>query len=92
MVAVSLKKKKKNFFFFFFFYFFFFFFFFFFFKQKTAYEIVVRDWSSDVCSSDLMDHTVPTLPHSALQCEGSGALESAMYVPTALLQDRKSVV
>src|SRR5213594_4953893 len=30
-----------------------FFFFFFFFKQKTAYEISVRDWSSDVCSSDL---------------------------------------
>jgi len=27
--------------------------FFFFFKQKTAYEIVVGDWSSDVCSSDL---------------------------------------
>ena len=27
--------------------------FFFFFKQKTAYEIVSRDWSSDVCSSDL---------------------------------------
>src|SRR6187431_3688896 len=26
---------------------------FFFFKQKTAYEITVRDWSSDVCSSDL---------------------------------------
>ena len=24
----------------------------FFFKQKTAYEIVSRDWSSDVCSSD----------------------------------------
>ena len=30
-----------------------FFCFFFFFKQKTAYEIVSRDWSSDVCSSDL---------------------------------------
>src|ERR1044071_3420894 len=28
-------------------------FFFFFFKQKTAYEISTRDWSSDVCSSDL---------------------------------------
>ena len=27
--------------------------FFFFFKPKTAYEIVSRDWSSDVCSSDL---------------------------------------
>ena len=26
----------------------------FFFKQKTAYEIVSRDWSSDVCSSDLV--------------------------------------
>ncbi len=26
---------------------------FFFFKQKTAYEILTRDWSSDVCSSDL---------------------------------------
>src|ERR1044071_9737918 len=25
----------------------------FFFKQKTAYEISTRDWSSDVCSSDL---------------------------------------
>ena len=29
-------------------------FFFFFFKQKTAYEIGTGDWSSDVCSSDLM--------------------------------------
>ena len=26
----------------------------FFFKQKTAYEVVSRDWSSDVCSSDLV--------------------------------------
>src|SRR5216110_3919248 len=26
---------------------------FFFFKQKTAYDISSRDWSSDVCSSDL---------------------------------------
>src|SRR6059058_622448 len=25
----------------------------FFFKQKTAYEMSLRDWSSDVCSSDL---------------------------------------
>ena len=28
--------------------------FFFFFKQKTAYEMCGRDWSSDVCSSDLI--------------------------------------
>src|SRR3546814_4873976 len=30
-------------------------FFFFFFKQKTAYEMRISDWSSDVCSSDLFD-------------------------------------
>src|SRR3546814_1054619 len=28
---------------------------FFFFKQKTAYEMRISDWSSDVCSSDLCD-------------------------------------
>src|SRR3546814_7151677 len=27
---------------------------FFFFKQKTAYELRISDWSSDVCSSDLI--------------------------------------
>src|SRR3546814_18279661 len=31
-----------------------FFFSFFFFKQKTAYEMRISDWSSDVCSSDLL--------------------------------------
>src|SRR3546814_21182344 len=31
------------------------FWFFFFFKQKTAYELRISDWSSDVCSSDLSD-------------------------------------
>src|SRR3546814_10430385 len=39
---------------------------FFFFKQKTAYEMRISDWSSDVCSSDLReDHridVVATLP------------------------------
>src|SRR3546814_10637643 len=33
----------------------------FFFKQKTAYEMRISDWSSDVCSSDLV--------HSSLQKE-----------------------
>src|SRR3546814_6696500 len=33
--------------------------FFFFFKQKTAYEMRISDWSSDVCSSDLLvEHVV----------------------------------
>src|SRR3546814_2329535 len=29
-----------------------------FFKQKTAYEMRISDWSSDVCSSDLIDATL----------------------------------
>src|SRR3546814_13519441 len=32
---------------------------FFFFKQKTAYEMRISDWSSDVCSSDLMTREHP---------------------------------
>src|SRR3546814_2773900 len=38
---------------------------FFFFKQKTAYEMRISDWSSDVCSSDLpavTDHLVDEEP------------------------------
>src|SRR3546814_10585454 len=31
----------------------------FFFKQKTAYEMRISDWSSDVCSSDLNDPVEP---------------------------------
>src|SRR3546814_2775740 len=34
-------------------------FFFFFFKQKTAYEMRISDWSSDVCSSDLKAPDMP---------------------------------
>src|SRR3546814_1510640 len=33
--------------------------FFFFFKQKTAYEVRISDWSSDVCSSDLNAFALP---------------------------------
>src|SRR3546814_2521931 len=32
----------------------------FFFKQKTAYEMRISDWSSDVCSSDLVISRSPT--------------------------------
>src|SRR3546814_6091598 len=35
-------------------------FFFFFFKQKTAYEMRISDWSSDVCSSDLKAARLPS--------------------------------
>src|SRR3546814_14651940 len=36
---------------------------FFFFKQKTAYEMRISDWSSDVCSSDLLDDQLEQLLH-----------------------------
>src|SRR3546814_1026559 len=39
-----------------------FFVFFFFFKQKTAYEMRISDWSSDVCSSDLLSQRALHLP------------------------------
>src|SRR3546814_11771009 len=35
---------------------------FFFFKQKTAYEMRISDWSSDVCSSDLSIKILATIP------------------------------
>src|SRR3546814_4169380 len=38
-------------------------FFFFFFKQKTAYEMRISDWSSDVCSSDLDQDHAPVGQH-----------------------------
>src|SRR3546814_5461261 len=37
---------------------------FFFFKQKTAYEMRISDWSSDVCSSDLEPGSLPCPRHS----------------------------
>src|SRR3546814_11975533 len=42
-------------------------FFFFFFRQKTAYEMRISDWSSDVCSSDLSRPSRLWCPESALK-------------------------
>ena len=55
---------------------------FFFFKQKTAYEIMSGDWSSDVCSSDL------TLDKDIV----SGARRIAGTMAFTKILDRKSVV
>src|SRR3546814_6720576 len=41
---------------------------FFFFKQKTAYEMRISDWSSDVCSSDLG----AALAAGGAECDGAG--------------------
>src|SRR3546814_8907296 len=49
------------------FYFSFYIFCFFFFKQKTAYEMRISDWSSDVCSSDLLSLRIRPLVMQAAQ-------------------------
>src|SRR3546814_9829873 len=46
----------------------------FFFKQKTAYEMRISDWSSDVCSSDLN----PVIPYP-LQVQGLPVLPRSGY-------------
>src|SRR3546814_3892468 len=43
---------------------------FFFFKQKTAYEMRISDWSSDVCSSDLGKSTIANLVEKKLLAMG----------------------
>src|SRR3546814_19391027 len=41
---------------------------FFFFKQKTAYEMSISDWSSDVCSSDLLKCRIRRVDQTELGC------------------------
>src|SRR3546814_7571984 len=47
---------------------------FFFFKQKTAYEMRISDWSSDVCSSDLggIDQTIAVRSGQPLRQDSFG--------------------
>src|SRR3546814_989377 len=47
---------------------------FFFFKQKTAYEMRISDWSSDVCSSDLTPQGAPWEPDLRRPIEQVGAI------------------
>src|SRR3546814_7335205 len=46
----------------------------FFFKQKTAYEMRISDWSSDVCSSDLVDEVVCYDVHCSVLSDGVSAV------------------
>src|SRR3546814_4706833 len=56
----------------------------FFFKQKTAYEMRISDWSSDVCSSDLLVHRYLTANHKFLS---DGVRTTAAYAPVGALSD-----
>src|SRR3546814_14584670 len=55
----------------------------FFFKQKTAYEMRISDWSSDVCSSDLFCAGVACGPD-----RGQGGLETLGRGDLAVVVDR----
>src|SRR3546814_7936827 len=47
----------------------------FFFKQKTAYEMRISDWSSDVCSSDLLESLRSRIDAWLVKDEGSGRFQ-----------------
>src|SRR3546814_10730256 len=51
---------------------------FFFFKQKTAYEMRISDWSSDVCSSDLHSSPFPLAMGRERRDHGPGCVAAAV--------------
>src|SRR3546814_7857710 len=61
---------------------------FFFFKQKTAYEMRISDWSSDVCSSDLVGYLVLA---SARTLSLLGAVGDAVSVQTEMQVREESI-
>src|SRR3546814_8729845 len=67
---------------------------FFFFKQKTAYEMRISDWSSDVCSSDLVPGSKVMLCRreggKILNCLSMPAMTPAEWRARITSQDRKS--
>src|SRR3546814_1853832 len=57
----------------------------FFFKQKTAYEMRISDWSSDVCSSDLLSLAVKQYSRgSAMRPRRFRSLVSAFAISAGL--------
>src|SRR3546814_8998841 len=55
---------------------------FFFFKQKTAYEMRISDWSSDVCSSDLHQQLVAQRALDQRGDHGCCSLPAAASLPS----------
>src|ERR1051325_538773 len=71
--------------------------FFFFFKQKTAYEITYGDWSSDVCSSDLVpgveaDDVIATLVDQARARDWDVIIFSADKDIMQMVDDRVQMI
>src|SRR3546814_4646628 len=61
-------------------------FFFFFFKQKTAYEMRISDWSSDVCSSDLVEVLAFTACQKGCPISFLGPPEGLARFPAGVLE------
>src|SRR3546814_10310526 len=59
----------------------------FFFKQKTAYEMRISDWSSDVCSSDLVAEYLTALPPRGVLVE---RLQQATQRAQLQIEQRKT--
>src|SRR3546814_7823549 len=70
---------------------------FFFFKQKTAYEMRISDWSSDVCSSDLFEPNENQPRQSAMASSLNPAArsfavgESPIFIPSSCFEKQKSL-
>src|SRR3546814_7982117 len=58
---------------------------FFFFKQKTAYEMRISDWSSDVCSSDLGFQPIVKIEHDFIEGQFISDLCPAAHISEILL-------
>src|SRR3546814_2890558 len=65
--------------------------FFFFFKQKTAYEMRISDWSSDVCSSDLMPIATTRFPSNWELSAARAASVVHLFMETGVEPTRVSV-
>src|SRR3546814_1825900 len=67
---------------------------FFVFKQKTAYEMRISDWSSDVCSSDLHSAgeatVLSTISGTPCRCAASAIAWMSMILPAGLPMDSQN--
>src|SRR3546814_1009822 len=65
-------------------------FFFFFFKQKTAYEMRISDWSSDVCSSDLLMIKTGSLEVLGILCGAAAEIAEGEVLQLVIANDTAS--
>src|SRR3546814_10338660 len=64
----------------------------FFFKQKTAYEMRISDWSSDVCSSDLLPKMASGEVIGAIAMTKPGGGSDLQAVKTTAIRDGNEFV